>query len=502
MPPRALPSINPNADRDYIKDCNVESHTEFPKFLHSIELHPFKQINELTIEFTSPITVISGTNKIGKTTLLIALACSHYNFKKRNVTNGNFERHTWGGFMKITQHDIQNVDWSYWIEFREGTRKTRRQGQRKLVTKKWNGIAKKESQIQDRQVVFIDLDRVLPARNVSNSLYKKAQSTHGTSVANNLTQYLSYIFEESYSSVSILAEHLGKDVFGYTTGARYSGFNSASGEDVVTKILLDIIEADRNALILLDEIELGLHPKVQRRLLEVINFLARHEKKQFIITTHSPSIFAHIDPRSRIFIDKHADGTLRCIQNATLNEALCKMDADLYPAIDLFCEDDVAEMMIKKMYQPIKDETEIKLVDKLVNIIISRSASQTYQNFAVHKRTYENKKIKTGHLCVLDGDMRIEFPTEEGLYHLPSNLPPEKYLLSVYLIQNPNATLQYHLEQSNAHILFSKMVEAGVAIDKKDAFEKCWQVFEQTPEYSIYKEQFISFITAGIRKFS
>lgn len=404
--------------------------------------------------------------------------------------------------MKITRSDIQIVDWSYWIEYREGLKKTIKRGQRKYDTKKWNGIAKKESQIKNRQVVFIDLDRILPARNVSKSLHRKAQNTSGTSITNNLRFFLSYIFEENYSAVSHLAQHLGRDVFSYSTGTSYSGFNSASGEDVVTKILLDILEADRNALILIDEIELGLHPKVQPRLLEIINFISETEKKQFIITTHSPSIFAHIDSKSRVFIDRISATELVCTQNASINEALSKMDANLYPAIDIFCEDDIGKKVIQKVFPKIKNETTFHMIDKLVNIIISGTADKTYQNFASHKRTHEYKKIKTGSVGLLDGDMRIDYPSEDGLFYLPGELAPEKYFLGIFLAENLNASLTYHLENSNAHILFSKMIEEGFAVSKDDAFEQCWRIFEQTEKYNIYMQELKDFLITSIKKYS
>ena len=498
-----MPEINPNSDTHYIETCDINSHNIYPKFLHSIEFKPFKQIEELELNFLSPVTIISGTNKIGKTTILTALACSHLNFEKRNATNGRMERHTWSNFMKITISDIQNQDWSYWIKYREGTRTVRKRGQRKLLTKKWNGIAKKESQIQNRQVILIDLDRVLPARNVSSSLHRKARYSSGIVSTSNLSLYLSYIFEESYTNISKLAEHVDKAVFSYTTSQRYSGFNSASGEDVITKILLDIIEADTNALILIDEIEIGLYPKVQRRLLEVINHLSKYEHKQFIITTHSPSIFAHIHSKSRIFIDKASDGKLICIQNASLNEALSKMDGDLYPSVDIFCEDDIAKKIIQKIYEPIKNETFILNINKLINIIISGSADKTHTNFEVHKRTYDDKKIKTGYLCVLDGDMRERFSAQDGLYFLPGDIAPEKYLLGILLSFVPNQTLQYHFDNdSNPHILFSKIVEVGLAINTNEAFELCWTKFMLMPEYEKFVQEFKYFLITNIKKFS
>lgn len=497
-----MPEINPNSDFNYIENCNINSYHDYPKFLHSIEFKPFKQIEELELNFLSPVTIISGTNKIGKTTILTALACSHLNFEKRNATNGKMERHTWSNFMKITISDIQSKDWSYWIKYREGTKAVKKRGQRKQLTNKWNGIAKKESQIRNRQVILIDLDRVLPARNVSSSLYRKARHSLGIVSAIHLNKYLSYIFEESYTNISKLAEHVDKTVFSYTTSQKYSGFNSASGEDVITKILLDIMEAEKNALILIDEIEIGLHPKVQRRLIEVINYLSRYENKQFIITTHSPSIFAHIHSKSRIFIDKASDGKLMCIQNASLNEALSKMDGDLYPSVDIFCEDDIAKKIIQKIYEPIKNDTFLLNVDKLINIIVSGSADKTYANFEVHKRTYNDKKIKTGYLCVLDGDMRTKYSEEDGLFFLPSDLAPEKYLLSVLLAVEPNPTLQYHFNFSDSHILFSKIIEVGLATDKNVAFELCWTKFILTHEYESFVQEFKYFLINNIKKFS
>ena len=35
-------------------------------------------------------------------------------------------------------------------------------------------------------------------------------------------------------------------------------------------MLLDIVEAPNNSLILIEEIEEGLHPKIQRRLMDVV----------------------------------------------------------------------------------------------------------------------------------------------------------------------------------------------------------------------------------------
>ena len=91
----AKKEINPNADKDFVDQIDLANEHNFPKFLKSIKLSPFRHITDLTLNFIHPISVIAGTNRSGKSTVLMALACSHFDFKKRNVHNGLLERHTW-----------------------------------------------------------------------------------------------------------------------------------------------------------------------------------------------------------------------------------------------------------------------------------------------------------------------------------------------------------------------------------------------------------------------
>ena len=139
------------------------------------------------------------------------------------------------------------------------------------------GVAKKESQIGTprrdgdsggRTVVLIDLHRMVPARHSPNSVYSKARRVRLHDVSDGLKEYLSYIFEEEYE-VGKMIDYSDASIYGYQHG-KYSSFNTATGEDVLTSMLLDIVEAPNNSLILIEEIEEGLHPKIQRRLMDVI----------------------------------------------------------------------------------------------------------------------------------------------------------------------------------------------------------------------------------------
>lgn len=505
-----MPAINPNSDRNFLDNVDIDNAQMFPIFLKKIKFEPFKHITSLEIDFIHPISIITGTNRIGKTTILMAIACSHVNFKKKNPRNGNLERQTWSNLMKFTSHDLQTIDWTYWITYKRGQRiEAPKRGQRKHLTNKWNGIGKKESQF-DREVVFIEIDRVLPLRNFNNIIFSKSRNSLISNLSNvaRVEQLISYVFEENFR-LSIINEYLDKVVLKFENTNSYSSFNSASGEDVVTRLIIDIIEAPRNALIVIDELEVGLHPKIQRRLVDVINHIARNDNKQFIITTHSPTLLSTFSEASRIFIERKNDGSLKSINRISVNAAFSKMDSKSYPLIDLYCEDYVAKKIILKAIDDLQVNGDLQNLSDLINVIESGPANIAYENFKAQQRTYNFKKVKTGVCCILDGDMATKlssnrplYPAEEELLFIFSHEAPEIFIVKSYLQSNKNVHLDYHVNNSNPHCLFDKMVELSLCLDKNAAFELCWNSFidSQTGQNSLIELQ--DFLKRMCRKYS
>lgn len=496
---------NPNRDRDIIDKIDLLNENNFPKFLQSLKLEPFRHIPSLTINFNHPISVISGINRSGKSTVLMAIACSHYNFVKRNAQNGNLERHTWSSLMQFTSQDKQTEDWTYFITYKLGNKSETKRGQRKHTTKKWNGIGKKESQFKFRDVVFVDLDRILPARNFSKVIFHKSKNAQGDNISTqNVTiieEYISYILEESFS-IKKLASYQDKDIFKYQNTNEYSSYNAATGEEVLTKIIVDAVEAKRDSLILVDEIEVGLHPKVQRKLIQVLYNIALNDNKQFILTSHSQTILSSLPDKSRIFIEKDYQNNFKSIANISVNAALSKMDSEAYPLIDLYCEDDIAKKIINKVITKLQIDHKINNLSDLINIIISGSAEKTHNYFTYHKETYDFKKIKTGYACILDGDMRNNYVAEDNLFFLFSENSPELFLTKKYLENHPNANLEYHVQNSDNHCLFDKMNELSLGTSKDEAFQLCWQEFESSTEGIIHINEMENFLLKILQAFS
>ena len=509
--------INPNSDRDFINQyVNLspeEKVRHYPQYFEGIRFDCFRTLRNTTLEFRYPVTVITGNNCSGKTSVLMSIACSHYHFMRRNPVNGHLDRNTWGQIMQFTRKDIQAEDWVYYVTYREGNRHVSdKRGARRRATKKWSGVAKKESQIgpspQGRVVTLIDMERTVPLRCISKTLYLWAKGREAErAIDARVAEYLGYVYEKDYH-VSEVLEKGGNVVYSYRTNNQYSSYNTATGEEVLTRVLRDICEAPDYSLVLIDEIESGLHPKIQRRLMDVINYESRSKHKQFIITTHSATIFSCVEPNARIFLNKVGFET-NAVSPVSISEALSRMDSISHPLMKVYVEDEISKRMVEKA---ISDICNVKPgFNYVVKCVIIGSADRTYSYFKTTQQIYEGGQLfdDTGFACVLDGDMknatdrtgRLKYPQEELLFFHFSDKAPERMLLEQYLILNPDEQLRFYMSQ-NPHCVLGKLVELGICANNNEAFEICWSCLLQNPDGMAYYGSLKDFLIQGTQHFS
>ncbi len=85
-------------------------------------------------------------------------------------------------------------------------------------------------------------------------------------------------------------------------GGKFSYEYASSGEKALVEFVFSIYGLDvRDALIVIDEPELHLHPKWQTRLMEIIEHSASERGNQFVMATHSPTF---ISPRSIAYVSR------------------------------------------------------------------------------------------------------------------------------------------------------------------------------------------------------
>lgn len=507
---RRLESYNP------VTFNNIDDSYRF--FTNKISIDNFRHVKDLEITFDQPVTIISGTNKIGKTSILLLLACSHYNFLRYDSTKPEtlLRRHTWGDVLPFTNHENTTKDYSYKLFWRLGSSNREGEAKRLHTSQAWTGVGKASSdinrvnaQIRDREVRLIDLERILPARNFSSSLLRKISTGLSVRVNVEIEQAFAYILElPANIEIYRIGSHINKTAFLICyTDEPYSSYNAASGEESLLNILHDIFEAEKDSLILIDELEAGLHPLIQRRLADIIQYVSWLHKKQFILTTHSPTLMSAFNSKSRKFIECKDNGSFNTINNISMNAAFSKMDSFAHPLVYIYCEDDLAKFIIKSMLITINQQ--FKYFDRLVNIIKSGPINQVKNDYESHKRIYEQMVIKIGYSCVFDGD-HISHPSFSNYYSNPEehsffiypHKAPEVFLVEAFLKTKHSNKIESALSLTDHHSLFHEITNEGFATDPTSARNMCWNLFTNTSEYKKLFNDFYNYIINTVKYFS
>ena len=175
-----------------------------------------------------------------------------------------------------------------------------------------------------------------------------------------------------------------------TAGISYSGFNMGSGESAVFEIFTAIFLAGSGTLVVVDEIELGLHEEAQHRLIDELKKLCLDLKCQIICSTHSHAILNRLPPEGRFFIEDVNSKTL--INRGISADFACgKMGRPDAHELDIFVEDTVAKSILQKLLPlDLRKRSQITPIGSHGSVL--RQLTSRYL------------EGKDNCLCILDGD--------------------------------------------------------------------------------------------------
>jgi len=125
----------------------------------------------------------------------------------------------------------------------------------------------------------------------------------------------------------------------------YSGFNMGAGENALFEIFSSIYESGGKSLIVIDEIELGLHSEAQRKFMLALKETCQATHTQVICTTHSRDIFDCLPEDARFFIEQVA-GKTKVTQGISSDFAMAKLGARQDRELQIFVEDDIAQAVL------------------------------------------------------------------------------------------------------------------------------------------------------------
>ena len=222
-------------------------------------------------------------------------------------------------------------------------------------------------------------------------------------------------------------------------GRKYSGFNMGAGENALFELFSILSACDENMLLVIDEIELGLHAEAQERLIRELKNICKKRHVQIICTTHSPTVLESLPPEGRIFLNKIGD-QVQVVPEISPAFATGKLSGKRNAELDIYVEDDVAEDIVNSVLaNNIKDR---------VNIISIGSAEAIIRQLAAR---YKDQDVRDA-CAIFDGDQRTKKQSllksflknlessgstegeknwvKKRLTFLPGDTWPEKWILS------------------------------------------------------------------------
>lgn len=377
-------------------------------YLRSLKLSRVRGFIEESVSFDFPVTALIGPNGGGKTTILGAAACLYEDVAPRLF------------FAKTGILDEEMADWriSYTAVDKTGNEKGLVARTCSFRRARWDRDA------LSRPVAIFGVSRTVPA-NERNELRKCTMGGWAPP---------SDVGRLSAAAAKAVERVLGRTASGYShykldqkktillfsgrtdDGVGYSEFHFGAGESSIVRMIMSIELMPDGALVLIEEVENGLHPIATVRMVEYFLEVSIRKKVQIIFTTHSNEALAPLPPEAiwaavgrRVFQGKLDIRSLRAINHVLESKAV------------IFVEDVFAQKWVETC---LRMRTGIACDAIEVHPL---GGDGTAKSVHLHRRR-DPSLAGTPSVCILDGDSKQQ---DDALYRV-LRLPGESPELFIY----------------------------------------------------------------------
>lgn len=438
--------------------------------LKSMTVKNFRNMQDISFEFGERLTVISGKNGTAKSTIL-GLVAQIFSFEKdviKNETISHFKtlndrpfKSQFNEHFRLSEEfdrpgemDVRyNVYDAYFKEEIKDLKLTMTATDgRKHRTVVRNNLPTQYSENTSRNVthpvVYLSLKRLLPIPERDN----------------NKVSDIDYIQKNMEEFIEFSNEIIGKtDTTNITStkgiidssvvhGDNYDHQSVSTGEDNVGQIVQALFSFKKlkddypdyhGGLLIIDEIDAGLFPYAQNRIIDVLIHFSRLYQIQIILSTHSPIIIEKIYDKSlidsryfkNIFLtavfgklEVKNDFNWRSIYNDLMIKTDDVSEGLKLPTVNIYFEDAEARDFFKRL-----------IINKKINKLINRldNVSLGCQNYIslINKGVPE---FSRNSLIVLDADVNIDKSLHSNIILLPSSQPPDRLLFRFLLLLAPS----------------------------------------------------------------
>lgn len=244
-----------------------------------------------------------------------------------------------------------------------------------------------------------------------------------------------------------------------SSNAQYSEFHMSSGERAVLRLSLELSKL-KNALVLIDEIEAGLHPHTQQELMLQLQRQALRNQLQIVATTHSPVILDSVPPEARLFLDRNElTGEVRSqpayqplIQRALYGQSIEKLT--------ILCEDKEAKSLVLGVAYSLLSRFNLEPDD----LSVGHDSSRTY--FPQYVQLFGQMNQLDRVIFILDGDARSD---ENQIKKAANNFSMDPQLLFLPGTQSTETWVWRLLnERPSKHASLLGLTEEGLLGKLKD----------------------------------
>ena len=369
--------------------------------LEEVQIRSFRGIKNLRVAFNYPVSVLAGPNGCGKTTVLLTCACAYRQLlpSSMDLTPSILFPDFTDRLRKTLSDDIGRVEFAYYyIDDGQRASMTWRRG------KSWNRsfMGHKGGRQPAREVYLRTLANLTNPAEARGALQIMRKTYLTEALAPDLLNFADRILPQRYQRISVISAERRDLLFAEVKDndeARYSEFHMSSGERTILRMSKDISKL-QDALVLIDEIDTGLHPYTQQQLMLELQRLALRQRLQVIVASHSPVVLDSVPPEGRFFLDR---------DEQTLDVRMLPPHRDIFQKalygqsreqLSILCEDKVAEGILLGVLDMLQPRLQMRPED----FIIGRSTGR--DEFPAHIRALGKFGKLFGFIFVLDGDSR------------------------------------------------------------------------------------------------
>ena len=450
---------------------------KYGKYLLRVRMLKLRGFEDKSVTFDFPVTALVGPNGGGKTTILGAAATAYEAVRPRQF------------FSKSGKFDESMLNWRIQYDLIDRTISKNGPFQRtaSFSSMKWS----RDAVVRD--VAIFGVARTVPASE-RKELQRCATNTFAVEPerVENIQQ----------SVITAVGRILGKNISKYThirvdktgrvslltgateQGTSYSEFHFGAGESSIIRMVMRIESLGDNSLILIEEIENGLHPVATVRMVEYLIEVAERKSAQAIFTTHSNDALRPLPPEG-IWAAVSGYVYQGKLDIAALRAIAGQIDAQLA----IFCEDTFAAAWLRAI---LRSQPDVAVEGVEIHAMLGDGTA-----VKVNRNHNLDPSSRFPSACYIDGDSQQLESAGDKVFRLPGS-SPEAYVfdrvlekassvggvLAVRLLQPFSAAdrviaklREIRLTNHDPHVLFSQVGhEIGLIPEStvRDAFLATW----------------------------